>query len=291
MAVYRRIYRPYAGRITAERTRFLVLTKYSLKTLFDSRLLLAFFVACNIPFLFFLLAIYLSHSPAAQALLNMKGAILTIDNFFFVRFLFFQGTLCFLMTSLVGPGLVSIDLSNDALPLYFSRPFSRTEYVLGKVTVLALLLSAITWVPGLILFALQADLAGWEWFSKFYWVSGSIMLGSIIWIALLSLMSLALSGWVKWKIAASALMLGVFFALAGFGEAINAVLRTNWGKLLNLGHLIGVIWLALFRLNYGTMRRDFADLPLWAAWAMLISITGFSLLMLNRRLKAKEVVR
>jgi ABC-2 type transport system permease protein len=138
---------------------------------------------------------------------------------------------------------------------------------------------------------LQADLAGWDWFSKFYWVSGSIMLGSIIWIALLSLMSLALSGWVKWKIAASALMLGVFFALAGFGEAINAVLRTNWGKLLNLGHLIGVIWLALFRLNYGTMRRGFADLPLWAAWAMLISITGFSLLMLNRRLKAKEVVR
>jgi ABC-2 type transport system permease protein len=281
--------------LTPEKTRFLVLPKYALKTLFDSRPLLAFFVACNIPFLFFVLAIYVSHSAAAQALLNMKGAILNIDNFFFMRYLLFQGTLCFLMTAWVGPGLVSLDLSNDALPLYFSRPFSRTEYVIGKISVLALLLSAITWVPGLILIALQANLAGWEWFSKYYWVFGSMLLGSLTWIALLSLMSLALSAWVKWKIAASALMLGVFFALAGFGEAINEILRTNWGKLFNLGYLIAVIWLDLFRVDRIKQRVDFSnprsDLPSWAAWITLTAIAAFCLLLLNRRLKAKEVVR
>ena len=37
MAVYRRIYRPYSGRFTNESFRFLVLTRYGLKTLFDSR--------------------------------------------------------------------------------------------------------------------------------------------------------------------------------------------------------------------------------------------------------------
>ena len=50
---------------------------------------------------------------------------------------------------LVGPVLVSPDLVNNALPLYFSRPFSRAEYVLGKVSVLALLLSLVGGVMGL----------------------------------------------------------------------------------------------------------------------------------------------
>ena len=56
------------------------------------------------------------------------------------------------LTAFVGPGLVSPDLANSALPLYFCRPFSRAEYVLGKCAVSVQLLSLITWVPGLILF-------------------------------------------------------------------------------------------------------------------------------------------
>jgi ABC-2 type transport system permease protein len=291
MAVYRRIYRPYSGRFTLEGARFLVLTRYGLKALLDSRPLLAFFVACNIPFILFLLAIYLSHSPAAQALLNMKGAVLTVDNFFFMRYLIFQGTLSFLIAAWIGPGLVSADLSNDALPLYLARPFSRTEYVIGKFSVIAIILSVITWIPGLILFSLQTGLAGWEWFSKFYWVAGSIVLGSWLWIALLSLMALALSAWVRWKIASTALMLGVFFALAGFGEAVNEVLRTSWGKVFNLGYLISVVWLDLFRVDPIALKAAIGGLPSWAAWMALLGVAAFFLFMLNRKLKAREVVR
>src|SRR5205807_10578886 len=57
---------------------------------------------------------------------------------------------------------------HDALPIFLSRPFSRPEYVLGKCAVIALLLSVVTWVPGLILFSLQAGLAegGWTWRSE-----------------------------------------------------------------------------------------------------------------------------
>jgi ABC-2 type transport system permease protein len=291
MAVYRRTYRPYSGRFTSSGSRFLVLTRYGLKSLLDSRPLLAFFVACNIPFLLFMLFIYVNHSPAAQALLNVKGALVNIDNFFFMKYLVFQGTLCFLITSWVGPGLVSADLSNDALPLYFARPFSRTEYVLGKFSVIATLLSAITWVPGLILIAFQADLAGWTWFSKYYWLIGSMLLGAWLWIGLLSLMSLAISAWVKWKIVSSSMMLGVFFALAGFGEALDQILRSHWGKLFNLGHLISVAWLDLFRVERFSVRDPHGELPAPAAWIAILGFAALSLLLLNRKLKAREVVR
>ena len=40
--------------------------------------------------------------------------------------------MAYLLTAFVGPSLVSPDVSNNAMPLYFCRPFSRTEYVIGK---------------------------------------------------------------------------------------------------------------------------------------------------------------
>ena len=60
-----------------------------------------------------------------------------------------QGTLAFLLTTLVGPSLIAPDLSNGALPLYLSRPFSRIQYVAGKMIVLLLLLSLITFMTSI----------------------------------------------------------------------------------------------------------------------------------------------
>lgn len=297
MAIYRRAYRPYTGRFTGERFRFLVLTRFALKTLFDSRPLLAFFVACNIPFFVFLLLIYVNSNPAAQALMGIRGSSLfNVNNFFFLRYLMFQGTLSFLLTSWVGPGLVSVDLSNDALPLYLARPLTRTGYVLGKFSVIFLLLSAITWVPGMILIALQASLGPDHWFQENYWLFGSMLVGSLLWIAINGLLSLALSAWVKWRIVSTAAMLVVFFAFAGFGEVLNGVLRTSWGHLLNVGYVINMIWFDLFRMQPVRGLRNHAfqrifDLPAWSGWIAIAALTGFCLLMLNRKLKAREVVR
>ena len=63
---------------------------------------------------------------------------------------------------------------------------------------------------------------------------------------MLSLLALALSAWVKWKPVAGALLFGVFFVGAGFGAAVNGVLRTKWGHLLNISYLIGSVWVTLF---------------------------------------------
>lgn len=297
MAVYRRLYRPYAGRFTPDRFRFLVLTRFALRTLFDSRPLLAFFVACNIPFIIFLLLIYVNNSPAAQALIGLKGmananSLFVIDNFFFLRYLIFQGTLSFLLTSWVGPGLVSVDLSNDALPLYLARPLTRVEYVLGKFSVIFILISAITWVPGMILLALQSSLAPGDWFQRYYWLFGSMFVGAVLWITVVGLLALALSAWVKWRIIATGAMLGIFFALAGFGEALNQILRTNWGRLLNLGYDVNLAWFDLFRMApHPGFRNPMFDEPPWTGWLSLTLLSAFCVLMLNRKLRAREVVR
>src|SRR5207302_2285444 len=109
-----------------------------------------------------------------------------------------QGVLAFVLTAFAGPGLISPDIANGALPLYFCRPFSWAEYVLGKASVLAILLSQITWIPGLVLFSVQASLAGAAWTWDHLWIAGSLIVFSLSCIAVLSFLSMSLASWLRW---------------------------------------------------------------------------------------------
>ncbi|MBZ5606056.1 MAG: hypothetical protein LAO79_27500, partial [Acidobacteriia bacterium] len=100
------------------------------------------------------------------------------------------------------------------------------------------------------------------------------------------LVAVAMSAWVRWKIAAGALILGVFFAGAGFGVAINAVLRTNYGTLIDLQQDMGVIWARLFRLTDVNLRVDAWD----AANAIAVACV-ICLWLLFKKVRAFEVVK
>jgi ABC-2 type transport system permease protein len=208
-----------------------------------------------------------------------------IDGEFFATYLGIQAGLSFILTAFVGPGLISGDLANRALPLYLSRPFTRAEYVVGKMSVLLMLLSLITWVPGMILFAVQGVLGGPAWLSQHLWIAWALFAGSWVWILVISLLALALSAWVKWRIAAGALLLAVFFVAAGFGEAVNAVLEVHWGRLINLMYLFATVWNRLFR------SRETFEISEASAWMMLGLICVACLVLLNRKLRAFEVVK
>jgi ABC-2 type transport system permease protein len=288
MAVYKRTYHGYSGPVTAEWSRFAIIPRYAYRDLFQSKVITAFFVAAFLPPIVFLLLIYLAHSiPHLAQLMGHAGAELpiTINSTFFLVYLNFQSALAFIFTAFVGPGLVSRDLANRALPLYLCRPFSRAEYVVGKMAVLLILLSLITWIPGLILFGVQATLAGGQWLMQNLWLAWALFAGAWIWILILSLMALALSAWVKWRIAAGALLLAVFFVTAGFTDAINAVLNVRWGKLFNPMYLLLTIWRELFRVHEGS------DISAGSAWIMLALICAACLWLLYRKLRAIEVVR
>ena len=297
MAVHKRAYRPYEGPLTAERARFLVLPRYGLLELFESRLLTVFCVLCFVPILIAASAIYIAYSPAARALLEMSSApdYVRKPDFFFA-ILTFQGGLAFLLTAWVAPVLISPDLVNGALPLYLSRPLTRVEYVLGKATVLLTLLSAITWAPMLVLFALEAGLAADGWGPANVRIAAAVCAGSWVWILVLTLLGLAISAWIRWRVVASGALAGVFFMGAAFGEMWREVLNTSWGRLTNLYYLVGLVWRSLFGLfTDRSMAQEMLnersrDLPTWAAWAGLAAAVTLSVWVLERRLRAREVV-
>ncbi|MEJ7608950.1 MAG: ABC transporter permease [Bryobacteraceae bacterium] len=298
MAVYKRHYKSHEGSITPDWSRFLVLSRYSLETLFESRLLIGFLVACYVFPLFSLGLIYLHHNASALALLNINvNFLLPINSEFFAIFMSVQGVFAFLLTAYAGPGLISPDLTNNALPLYLSRPISRAEYVLGKMAVLFIPLSCVTWIPGLILFFTYAGLTGnnWAWNNAHY--AWAMLAGFCIWIVILSLLAMALSAWVRWKLAASALLFGIFFISAAFAEMINNIMRTKLGNALNLGKVMGIIWAKMLQVKaQGTIIGEMFDirrgdeLPQWLAWLVVVLICGLCVWMLDRRLRGREVV-
>jgi ABC-2 type transport system permease protein len=285
MAVYRRTYTSYSGPLTSAWSRCLVLFRYSRRNQFRSKIQTGLFVLCFFYPLLCLVGIYAVHNLSFLERLGANGQSITIDNKFFFVFINVQGTLAFVLTAFMGPGLISPDIANGALPLYFCRPFSRAEYVLGKASVLAILLSQITWVPGLVLFAVQSSLAGPEWAWQHLWIAGSIILSSLIWIAILSLLAMALSAWVKWRIVAGALLLAVLFFGAGFGQAINGVMRTHAGHFIDIVYLMATVWNSLFRID---SERSMSST---AAWIALLVYCGICLALLVRKVRAYEVIK
>ncbi len=216
----------------------------------------------------------------------------SVEARFFTFIMLVQTQAAFLLNCWVGPILIAGDLTNGALPLFLSRPFSRTDYVLGKLAVMGLLLSGVTWVPSLLLFTLQAGLAKGDWIWSHMWMVVPIVLCSVIWILMLSLISLAVSAWVKLRIVATGVIFISFFIPAGLGEMFNAIMGTIWGRLLNFSYLFQIILARGFREPsrlLGSMGWN--EIPVPAAWGVLIFVCLLSLVILNARLRARETVR
>jgi ABC-2 type transport system permease protein len=293
MAVYKRRYAPYTGPLTPERSRFFVLTRYAFADLFKSRFFVLLLILSLMPTLFFAGYIFIANNKAVQLLLPMGPAdMFSVEARFFTFIMIVQTQAAFLLNCWVGPILIAGDLTNGALPLFLSRPFSRADYVLGKLAVMGLLLSGVTWVPSLLLFTLQAGLAKGDWIWSHMWMVVPIVLCSAIWILTLSLISLAVSAWVKLRIVATGVIFISFFIPAGLGEMFNAIMGTIWGRLLNFSYLFQIILARGFREPsrlLGSMGWN--EIPVPAAWGVLIFICMLSLVILNARLRARETVR
>jgi ABC-type transport system involved in multi-copper enzyme maturation permease subunit len=291
MAVYGRTYRAYTGALTAEGWRFLVLARYALADLFASRAFLAFFVLCFVAPFVTSLRIYLAHNFEAIGVLDIPQSLvdqlLGVDRAFFRNWVLIpQSWFAFFLAMIVGPALISPDLRNNALPLYLARPIRRHEYVAGKLVVLFVLLSAVTWAPALLLFGMQSYLAPLDWISDNLRVAPALFVAAWAWILTLSLVGLAVSAVVRWKPVARLLFLALPFFLLAMGTVINVAFRTEWGGLIRVTEVLWVIWNGLLGLAV-----DPSSIGAPAAWAALAATWVFCLLILRRKVRAYEVER
>ncbi|HKO35181.1 MAG TPA: hypothetical protein VJV21_01800 [Pyrinomonadaceae bacterium] len=304
MAVIERTYKRYTGVTSPEWSRFLIITRHAFRDVFRSKIFTGIFLLSFVWPLVCAILIYLHHNANVLAMwqINVRD-LLPIDAAFFQYWVVVpQGYLGFFLAMLIGPSQVSRDLTNNALPLYLCRPFTRSEYVMGKMSIVIILLSLMSWIPGLLLFLLQSYLEGWTWFTQNIPIASAIFMGSLVWILLLALMTQAISAWVRWRVASRAALLAAFFIPSTFAAIVNEIFRTSWANIFSLQALIWNVWAGLF----GTFQRQTVQFggggvensqilvtepPLWASWLVLFLICAACLALLSRKVKAYEVVK
>ena len=258
-------------------------------------LLLLLFVAACLPFLVCAALIYVANNvdaarPRSRSQDALAAAGLDRRSLLLVPGL--QSSFAFFLASFIGPTLVGPDLAHDAMPLYLSRPLSRADYVAGKLGVLLVLLSAVTWVPGLLLVGLQASLARDGWLAEHWRIPFALFLGSWIWILLLALLALAISAWVRWRPVATGALFGRLRGRRRLRHRDRRDARHAGGSSWR--------WTRSARRSGRALRRDRvpgrrstpprhcrSPSAGWGCWPSC----GAALLILHRKIRAYEVVR
>ena len=290
MSVHKNTYRAYTGPVTPLWMRVIVLARYGFAEAWSSKITVTLFTLSLLPFLVFLVGIYLANNPVAQLLiLKNSRQMLAVDARFFLGVLQVQSWIALIVTAWVAPRLISFDLADNALPILLSHPISRFGYLFGKFIAIFGSLSAVTWVPCLLLFVYQCYASPQPWALANLPIAAGMFVGAIIWIAFLSILGLALSSWVKWRVVATGVIFAAVLVPAGVGAIVSAVLRTQWGLLLNLPVTMSILWQRL--LGAPEHMRSAASLPTLAIVTVLVVACLLCVAMLNARIRAREVVR
>jgi ABC-2 type transport system permease protein len=263
----------------------MVLPRYAWRRLYQQRLvLLLTMLALVWPVLCAGFVYLTNHAELLQGLEREFREFLQVDGKFFAIFMYVQAGFAVFLAALAGPGLIAPDLANNALPLYFSRPLTRWSYGLARLTVLVGMLSVVTWIPGLLLFGLQVGLAGSWWFWANWTLGAGVVAGFLLWLLVLSLVAMASSAYVKWKVVAAAVSLAFFFILSGIAEMINGILRVTWGHVIDPAWSVNRVWSAL--LGVEPLEGPGAATSLLALAAMVLLLV----LVIERKLRPVEVV-
>ncbi len=292
----------YAGPWTPLRSRPWALVRMSWRQVRASRLLMIVLSAAVICWLVFAILIYLHFNTGAITILQIAVQTLApVNAKFFVTFLGIEALLAFFLTLILIPPLFSRDLAHNALPLYLSRPISKLGYVWGKLALSLGLLSLVTWVPGLILFALQSGLAGHGWARAHAHLGVALFFGSWIWLALMALPAAAISTWARRRLPATGALLAWFFVPGIVAGVVDHGLITPWGTLLSPLSLTRIAWRGLFHLAPRTRRPMFVQgrvimlpytpVPSWCAYLVIGAICLLCAAILWRRLRPLRGVR
>lgn len=287
MAVYKRGYQRYKGPVNGRWARFMVLPRFTWSRLFQKRLVILLLVLSMIWPLLCAVYLYIGNHADLLEGLGIGSSFLDFiqgNSQFFMVFMNVQAVFAVFMAALAGPGCISPDLANNALPLYLSRPINRTEYAAGRLVALSGLLSVVTWIPGLVLFTMQAAMAGNGWFSEHWKIGPGMFAGFAVWILLVSLVALSSSAYVRIKFVAGGLVLGFFFILSGASGIVNVVFRSEWGYAINPAWITRRLWYPMLSLEPPEGPGAFGSL------VVLVILILLLVFILERKLRPVEVI-
>lgn len=286
MPVYESTYRAWDGKRTIMLERLMAFPRYCYLQQKNARTISLFFFSWA-PLVLFLAYVYISVNPKLLLSLDIPNTTILpdIDARFFRNFLYAQQPFVLIFTMILGPPLISSDLGNQALPMILSKPISRWEYILGKSLTLVIILSLLTWIQSLILFAIQMAVAApdspWmiDFWSKNVWILPSMILYSFMLIATFILLVLSLSAMAGNFRIAGATFLMTLLGSVGAASLLNKIFGMPLFLLLS-----PVICMQLI-IDQLLIGKTWSGLPAWSFFLAPVILWMICLFYLSRKIR------
>lgn len=307
-------YRAWQGTLVSPALRFWTITTTGARLAWQSRwlrriLFFAWLPAIFIAIGFFVYEQYLLHAVQAEALtvfmpdlvpelsrspdqLAALAERLHTDRHWvwaqllWTFFRYPQGLVLVLVVGLVAPPLISQDVRTRAFMLYFSRPITRLEYLVGKVLVVWGYILMITTLPALslylvgVLFSPELKVVTFTWDLPLRVVGASAVLMIPTTALALALSSLTSATWRASFAWFAIWVVGWVSYVIIFNSNFQNPPSIQW-TLVSLYHTLGRVQGWVFGLHKGGFTRD-----ILSATIELSAITVLSLAVLVRRISS-----
>jgi len=242
-----------------------------------------------LPAVFFLVGIYISERLEDFKFM-VKGSqnFITVNPAYFKNYMTNDFILFWMIMLMVfsGAGLIADDLKHNALPIYFSRPIRKWDYLLGKAAVIFFFILLLTLVPGLVFYVMKIIFSGsFAFVAEFPWLLLSIIGYSLLLTVFFAFYTLLMSALSKNRRYVTILIFAVYLISDNLSGITNGIFHNPYFGLLSLKGVLQQAGAVIFgqRLPY--------DYPGYWAFAVIVGICVLSGFILRRRIREVEVIR
>lgn len=279
MPIHDQSYRRYSGEKRPVTSAWTVIARAGLMSFLSRRAFLGLLIVAWIPFIVRASQLFLA-SNFSQAATFLAPSAQTFRDF-----LGQQGIFVFLITVYVGAGLIANDRRANALQLYLSKPVTRAEYILGKMSILATFLLGVTWLPAILLLVLQIAFSGNFTFLR----ANSSLLASVTLYCLLVVLVITFGMTALSSLSRSSRFVGILFAgVLIFSDAMFNALRFITGSTavswVSIQASLDQVGDVIFR------QAPRHQTPVAVSILVLLAVIVISASVLERRVRGVEVV-
>ena len=278
MPIHDQGYRHYSGQRAPHGGAWWVIARTHMLSSVRYRWFIVVLVVAWVPFVVRAVQIYFASTNAQVAQLLAT----TPDTF---REFLSQQRLFVFLVIIMQSGLIADDRRTNALQLYLSKPLTRIEYILGKLIPPLAFVLGVTLLPAVVLLILQVVFAGSLTFlSANLFLMPAIVLFSLVQALLSAFAIVALSSLSKSRRFVAVMYAGIVFFTAAVYQVLRLITNSRRWAVISPGEMLDVIANAIFR------TRGEPAVPVFIAVLAIAVIIGLSMLILERRIRAVEVV-
>jgi hypothetical protein len=177
-------------------------------------------------------------------------------------------------------------LKHNSLQLYFSRPITKTDYFLGKASVIVFFLSLITLVPGLVFVLMKLLFAGnFQFLRQYPWLPFSVLGYSGLIILFFTFYTLLMSSLNKNRRYVAVLIFGVYFFSDILFNIFHEMFRNPYFALLSIKNNLQQVGAVIFG------QDPHYDIPWLLSLVIIAGLCSVSGWVLHRKIRGVEVVQ